>query len=448
MVSFYTAVLSTEIYGKIDVIFATINLLIPIASLSINNAILRFSLDRDSNRCNVFGVGCKITAIGSAVIVVLSILLNIWFKNDYLILAAILLILEIWYLLFSEFIRGMDKNGLYVLSNIVLVVITSLLNILFLGYYKLEIYGYLYAYIFAYGICCTMLMLFIHPIKVLKSVDKGSFRITFIEMLRYSVYLIPNAIFWWITDSSDKYIIVYLIGSAFNGIYSVANKIPTMVTYTFQIFIQAWQLSAIKEQGNDGEEKFVNDIFDGLYSLLAFAVSFLLIIIKPFISIYVSNSYYIAWQSASILVLTSMFNILSSFVGIRYVVMKKNKMNMYTTLLGAALNIVLNILMIPKLKLVGAAIATFVSYFIVFVVRIIDTKKYLTIRISKRHYILFFLLLVQLISLFVGSLVGVITGIVVFAVIGITNITFVKDILVMYRRKKRNEIKTGNEKNG
>jgi hypothetical protein len=82
------------------------------------------------------------------------------------------------------------------------------------------------------------------------------------------------------------------------------------------------------------------------------------------------------------------------------------------------------------------------------VVRIIDTKKYLTIRISKRHYILFFLLLVQLISLFVGSLVGVITGIVVFAVIGITNITFVKDILVMYRRKKRNEIKTGNEKNG
>ena len=42
MVSFYTAVLSAETYGKIDVIFATINLLIPIVALSINNSILRY----------------------------------------------------------------------------------------------------------------------------------------------------------------------------------------------------------------------------------------------------------------------------------------------------------------------------------------------------------------------------------------------------------------------
>lgn len=436
MVSFYTSVLSVEIYGKIDIIFGTISLMIPVIALSINNAVLRFLLDKDSNKNNIFGIGYFITMIGSIFVICFSYIINIWLKNEYLMLISILLILEIWYLLFSDFIRGLERNEIYVFSNILLVFLISIFNFIMLGYYNLKIYGYLYSYILAYGIICIIFILFIHPLKLLKKIQKKEFCNLFKEMLKFSVYLIPNSIFWWITISSDKYIIVYLLGSSFNGIYSVANKIPTIVTYTFQIFIQAWQLSAIKELGNESEKEFVNSVFDKLYFLLILTASFLLIIVKPFIAFYVDKSYYISWQSAAILIVTSIFNVLSAFVGIRYIVVKKNKRNMYTTFLGAIINILLNIIMIPKFKLIGAAIATLISYLVVFIMRIIDTKKYLFIRIPKQHYIFWGLLLAQLITLYFTSIVSVSIGIALIIFVIITNITSLKIIFKHIRRKK------------
>lgn len=446
MVSFYTSVLTKEIYGQLDVIFATINLLIPIVALSINNSILRFSLDKNANKNNIFKVGCMVTAAGTIAVVLIASILRLFLTYDWLILAAILLIIEIWYLLFAEFIRGMDKNGLYVLSNIMLVIFVALLNILFLGYFKLGIYGYLLAYIISYVICSLFLVFLINPFKVLKSANPTTLKTTMHEMLRYCVFLIPNSIFWWITISSDKYIIIFLIGSAFNGIYSVSNKVPTLITYSFQIFIQAWQLSAIKEQGKENEKEFVNDIYKGLFSVLSVAVSLFLLIIKPFISIYVNKEYYSAWQAASILGVTAMFNILSSFVGIRYVVIKDNKRNMYTTLLGAGINIILNFILIPKYKLIGAAIATLVSYFVVFIVRIIDTKKYLPITILKEHYLILMCIVIQLVMLFNDDIIGIISGLIFFAAIGIINGRHIKNVLIMFRRK-RNENKVFSQEN-
>ena len=446
MVSFYTSVLTKEIYGQLDVIFATINLLIPIVALSINNSILRFSLDKNANKNNIFKVGCMVTAAGTIAVVLIASILRLFLTYDWLILAAILLIIEIWYLLFAEFIRGMDKNGLYVLSNIMLVIFVALLNILFLGYFKLGIYGYLLAYIISYVICSLFLVFLINPFKVLKSANPTTLKTTMHEMLRYCVFLIPNSIFWWITISSDKYIIIFLIGSAFNGIYSVSNKVPTLITYSFQIFIQAWQLSAIKEQGKENEKEFVNDIYKGLFSVLSVAVSLFLLIIKPFISIYVNKEYYSAWQAASILGVTAMFNILSSFVGIRYVVIKDNKRNMYTTLLGAGINIILNFILIPKCKLIGAAIATLVSYFVVFIVRIIDTKKYLPITILKEHYLILMCIVIQLVMLFNDDIIGIISGLIFFAAIGIINGRHIKNVLIMFRRKQ-NENKVFSQEN-
>ncbi|MFR4533039.1 lipopolysaccharide biosynthesis protein [Thomasclavelia ramosa] len=437
MVSFYTAVLSAETYGKIDVIFATINLLIPIVALSINNSILRFSLDKNINKNNVFFIGFFVTSCSSILIIIVSLITNIFINNPYFILSALLLIFEIYYLLLSEFIRGLDRNGIYVLFNVLLVIIISLLNIFFLGYMKLQIFGYLYAYLISYGLCSIFLIMIIKPVKLLRNIDKSSIVDTFKIMLNYCVYLIPNSIFWWITTSSDKYIIVFIIGNAFNGVYSVANKIPTIVIYTFQIFIQAWQLSAIKEKGAESEQQFVNQIFKILFVCISLAISFILLILKPFTLFYVGKSYYEAWESGAILVFTAMFNILSSFVGIRYVVEKDNKMNMYTTLLGAVINIILNIILIPHYKLIGAAIATLISYIFVFMVRMYDTKKYLKINMLKFNYLIIFILVFQVLTLFIFNDYWMICGIISFFIISLISILFIKDEVKKIIRSRR-----------
>ena len=54
MVRFYTACLSPDEYGIADIITQTANLLIPLLSLGIAEAVFRFALDRDEDPARVF----------------------------------------------------------------------------------------------------------------------------------------------------------------------------------------------------------------------------------------------------------------------------------------------------------------------------------------------------------------------------------------------------------
>lgn len=58
-------------------------------------------------------------------------------------------------------------------------------------------------------------------------------------MLRYCIPLIPAAIFWWIMGVSDRYMVNWFLGSDANGIYSVAYKIPTILTILAAVFMDA-----------------------------------------------------------------------------------------------------------------------------------------------------------------------------------------------------------------
>ena len=86
----------------------------------------------------------------------------------------------------------------------------------------------------------------------------------------------------------------------------------------------------------------------------------------------------------SMLALAMVFSAFANFMGSVYVVEKRSKNSFLTTMVGAGLNIVLNLVLIPKIGSQGAAIATFVSYLAVFIIRTYDAKKYIPF---KTHFI-------------------------------------------------------------
>ena len=61
---------------------------------------------------------------------------------------------------------------------------------------------------------------------------------------------------------------------------------------------------------------------------------------------------------------------------------------------GAAINIILNFILIPRLGINGAAIATCISYVTVYVYRIIDTRKYLKLKVVRANHIIGLVLLI------------------------------------------------------
>ena len=76
------------------------------------------------------------------------------------------------------------------------------------------------------------------------------------EMLLYSVPLIATVVGWWVNSTADKFVVTFILGISANGLLSVSYKIPQIINTLQGIFVQAWQISAIKEYGERDTAKF------------------------------------------------------------------------------------------------------------------------------------------------------------------------------------------------
>jgi len=230
------------------------------------------------------------------------------------------------------------------------------------------------------------------------------------------------------------------VGVHRNGIYAVANKIPVIITSIGSIFVQAWTLSAIKECYSKDRGSYYETVFKHIVGFIFIVASGILVVLKMFISIYAASDYYTSWESCTFLILAAAFNVLASFVGNNYVVAKQNFGNMLSTLIGAMTNIILNIILIPRIGLVGAAMATYISYFIVVIYRIFDTRKYFdSNKVNEFNICIvltWFILHFQMARLFMNNNKFDILNLIAFAIILYLNRFFIKEGFLLFKKAR------------
>ena len=226
-------------------------------------------------------------------------------------------------------------------------------------------------------------------------------------MINYSIVLIPNTFMWWIINSSDRVLVTALLGAAANGIYAVSYKIPSVVSVIASIFNQAWGYSAIHEDESEDRDRYSNAVYKGLIAVSVISGIALLFVMKPLMDIYVEGSYYEAWRYTPFLIIGNVFMTTGTFLASWYTVNKDSKGYLLSAICGAAVNIVLNVALIPLIGITGSALATCVSYITVFAYRARDIKKYITIKIMSRRYILAYaMLFLSGATLFIDGVVG------------------------------------------
>lgn len=110
-----------------------------------------------------------------------------------------------------------------------------------------------------------------------KSVCKEFYK----EAARYALPLLPNTMMWWVMNASDRYMIAMYLGTTANGIYAVANKMPSLISVFENIFYQAWQTSSINALEDKSRDKFYSNVFKNYFSVLVLGVLVLLLVLKP-----------------------------------------------------------------------------------------------------------------------------------------------------------------------
>ena len=401
LVPLYTNVLTTSEYGIADIITTTATLMMYICTINIAEGVLRFVLEKKNEKENIFSFGVRVLVFGSLLSIFVLSIIRVFGIFDwpagYYIFTFIYFFFTAAYQIVSNYLRAIDKVRDVAIAGIISSVGIIGGNIVFLLIFKVGMYGYIMALTLGpllgmiYSLWRSELRLgsLFHC-----SCDKALRR----EMIRYCVPLIFNNIALWINAFLDKYFVTAICGTAENGIYAVANKIPTILSTCYIVFSQAWTLSAIKEFDKEDTDGFFSKTYNLFNAGIVIVCSGIILFNIPLAKILYAKDFFAAWQYSSVLLISVMFNSLTSFLGSLFSAAKRSKTIASTTILSAIVNTVLNIALIPFWGALGAAIATAAAYGAMWLARLIKSREFIKLHITvKLDCFVYILLILQVV---------------------------------------------------
>lgn len=380
----YTAVLSNEEYGVVDLLNTLTSLLLPIVTLQIEQGIFRYLIDcRENNekQIKLITTIIRFMIIQSIACIVIFLCVSPFIHNEYKYFLMANLLMGIFSSLLLQICRGLGDNATYAIGSFITGAFTVVLNVIFIVAFRWGAYGMLGATAISNFICAVYIFL---KRKIYKYIKPKQFDKTILkEIIKYSVPLIPNMISWWIVSASDRTIISAVIGIAQNGIYSAANKFSGVFTTLYSVFNLTWTESASININSEDRDEFFSKILDFVIRFFG-CLCLGTIAVMPFVfNILINEKFAEAYYQIPILILGSVFNILVSFVGSIYVAKKLTKEIAKTSIISAVINIFVNIVLIKSIGLYAASISTVIAYALMFIYRWIDVKKYVKFNVNK-----------------------------------------------------------------
>lgn len=446
LIPVYTNILTTSEYGIYDIVSTSVLLLTPILTINIMEPVMRFSMEKDADQKGIFTVGMRYFS-ASCLLLFLFLGINAVFGifpavSKYALFFFCLYVASTLSGIVSGFARGLDMVADVAVSGVITTIVTIALNILCLVVLEWGLTGYFIANIAGFllpSIYLLLRMKFWRYITI-KKPDKKLHK----DMIAYGRPMIATNIAWWVNSMADRYVVVLLCGINANGIYSVASKIPIIMNILQSIFNQAWTLSAVKDFDSEDKDGFFADIYNKYSALMVIVCSALIVLDRPLARFLYAKDFYAAWEYVPFLLISVVFGAMSGYLNGIFSALKKVKILASSTSIGAVVNLILNFSLVFFIGPIGAAIATAVSYVVVWVIRIVVVRKYMTLKINLlRDCVAYAVLTVQAVLLVVfktqtvwlyGALV---IGFIISALLYVKDIVpLIKTILAKFLKRK------------
>ena len=373
---------SPDVMGVSSLLQQATNLLIPVVSLGVSYAVIRFGLDKAVRKASVFVNGGVSILLGFALLVLAMPLVRL-IPNaaDYLPWLYLCVLASCLRTLCTQFIRARMINRLVAVDGVLTTAALLAYYLIFLSWLDLGAAGFLLA-----NACADLTsMVFVFLVGgCWRYCDPRAFdRPLWGEMLRYCLPMIPASISFWIINASDMFFVQAMCegyggrsGNYWVGLLSAGYFLPQIITIVGGIFYEAWQLSAVTEEQE--REVFFSKIFRVYASALFCCVAGVILFCRPMMHLFKAE-YYDGWTFVPFLTLCSMCTCLNQFLNSVYVVYKRSTGSLMTMLAGAVLNILLNGAFILLWGPWGVTPASFLSLLLVFLLRAWSTRGLLRI---------------------------------------------------------------------
>lgn len=362
--------LTTQDYGLWVQLLVTIELLPNIILLGLPYTMVRF-LAAEKNRLNIQETFYSITFLITLLSIVISVILFLSSKTiaqllfdgniEIATILPILVFVSCLTLILLNFFRTFQMMKIYSLFSIIQAYMSLVLIYILVSWnYGLEgaIIGLLITKVFIVILMVVIILLRIgFKIPRFKNMR---------EYLSFGLPTVPGNLSYWVVTSSDRYVIGFLMGIIFVAYYSpsyVLGNILMMLISPFALLLPA-ALSKSYDNNNIAEVKIILRYSLKYFLVLGIPSAFGLSILSKNILLILTtsdialNGYFVTPFVALGILFYGIYAIISHIL----VLVKKTKITGTIWIACAILNLGLNIILIPYLGIIGAALTTLIAY--------------------------------------------------------------------------------------
>ena len=410
----YTTHLSIEEYGILAILQAIAQILIGVFGLSLPTAMMRWAApEKDAAKQQSIVFTTFITTVGIAVILS-ALLLPLskqfslkFFENSGFTSYFIFLFLAVSAGIVNNvplnLLRLNEQSGFYIIVTTLKFTLIVLSNIYFVAYLKIGVEGIIISELIGH--------LFVIIITMPTLLKNSIFRIdmpALIGMIKYGAPLVFSIIFTFVLTLGDRFIIKYFYGDSSVGVYSLGHRIASVIN---MLILQSFQLGfipiAYKKLNDPNAKRYFSKVLTYYTLILVFSALVVSLFSKELIRILATNSeYWIAFVVVPIVSYAFVIKGIQYTFALSFHYTKKTGYSAFVFVIGAVINIILNIVLVQKYDFIGAAVSLLISIGIMMILSYILGQKVYKIpyEIFKISKIFFIGLLLYLISLFLGGL--------------------------------------------
>ena len=381
MLPLYTYMLPAEEYGMVDLILTYITLLAPVITIQQEMATFRYMIDARGDKeeqAKIISTSLRNVFLRLLCFAVPYVISFIFIPWKYAYLALLCGVVVSFSHLFLQVARGFGNNLQYTVASVLSGIVTIVSNLLLICVFHLGGESILISMALANFVCLAYLFFALKLNRYIRfsASDKKLKK----KMLKYSWPLVPNGVSWWLINASDRTIVSIFLGVAANGIYAVANKLPSIISGFLGIFVLSWTESASVHINDDDRDAFFSSVANNTVRIFS-SLGILVIAVLPFIfDIIIGGDYREAYVYIPIGVFAVFMNCLVSVYSAIYVAKKMTKQVATTSFIAAVINLVVDLVLIHFIGLYAAVISTAVAYLSMAIYRHYDLKKYVQIR--------------------------------------------------------------------
>lgn len=323
--------------------------------------------------------------LGAGIIVLAPTIAELFFERrenaKFVVLCAAAILSGVLLSMLRCYFRILDQAKRFTVMRIVesLLPVIPLIIILALG---MSLFTLISAVIFTNFI---IILLFIFPLLKLVGFKRPDFRIL-PGFLKYGAAIMPAGYAMWILNASDRLFVAKFCGLSELGVYSSVYALGYMVINLF--FNPFWVMYPARaaELYNSNKVEQLSQLYRKstkiVLSLMVPAMFSLSLLGKPFMRVLTTEEFVHGGSLMVYVTLGYNFHMLASYFSINLGLAKKPIFSTINLYICASTNLVLNYFLIRAHGILGAAIATCISFGLQFLFEFLFSYKFTRIRLK------------------------------------------------------------------